>query len=129
MMPKILTKKSRTTFELKSNSRSTKRVEMSTIRILMKLFVIRMVANSDLGLFRRSRTDSSAADFFFSSTAKSKGVKLKKATSAPDTKAEIIKRITKRTRYIKDPKGISRKIFRKSKGSGSGSNRNQFRSH
>jgi len=78
------------------NIKSLNEAKSKTMAMFIKLFVIRIVANNFFGFINSFWTISSFFDAFLfeESFSKSEGVKEKKATSAPDIKAEQINKIS-----------------------------------
>lgn len=77
------------------NSTFPRSLNKSTMPILIALFAIRMVANNFLGFSRSRSTMEALGSVRFSNSFISVGVKPKKATSAPETRAEQIIKKTK----------------------------------
>ena len=106
------------------NNVSDNEANNNTIKILIKLFVINIVASSFLGFSSKVTTIFS---FFPLSESSSKSVcdKEKKATSAPETSAELINKKNRPTRLIAVK--IFTGLIAKSKISGSGSKSEAFK--
>ena len=103
------------------NNVSDKEAKSRTIKILIKLFVIKMVANSFLGFSSKETTILSSLALLESSS-KSFWDNEKKATSVPETKAELISNAIKAKPLNVDSKSMDAK----NKNSGSGSKCNSF---